>query len=149
MKITTVTELLQHKTVASLRGEDIITFAVHNQPNGNIKLSGISSDSPYPSMRLHLGYDIELTVNEMNDHLNTNYGGVPGKGYFTTPDEIRTIIKEYEAKELQELVNAHGQSKDALLHFLLDHAKNNARNPDDFDPVMIEFADLMSEKYSA
>lgn len=149
MKITTVTELLQHKTVASLRGEDIITFAVHNQPNGNIKLSGISSDSPYPSMRVHVGYNLELTVNQMNEHLNANYGCVPGKGYFTTPEEIREAIAKYEAKELQELVNTHGQSKDTLLHFLLDHAKRNAQDAEDPDPVMFKFTELMTEKYSA
>lgn len=149
MKITNVTDLLQHKTVASLRQDNIITFAVNKQPNGNITLKGISSDSPYPSLRLHLGYDIELTVQEMTEHLNFDHGTVPGKGYFTTPDDIRRIIKDHEAKELQKLLTNHGQSKDALLHFLLDHAKNNARNPEDPDPVMFQFAELMTKKYSA
>lgn len=149
MKITTVTELLQHDTVVSLRDDTIITFAVRKQPNGNIKLTGISSDSPYPSMQLHLGYNVELAATQMNEHLNANYGGVPGKGYFTTPDEIRTAIAEWEAKELQELVDTHGQSKDALLHFLLNHTKNNAQDAEDHDPVMFQFAELMTKKFSA
>lgn len=148
MRITNVTDLLQHKTVASLRQDNIIIFAVKKQPNGNITLKGISSNSPYPSLRLHLGYDIELNVQEMTEHLNFDYGSVPGKGYFTTPDDIRRIIKDHEAKELQKLLTKHGQSKDALLKFLLTYAQNNARNPEDHDNIMIKFTELMAGKYT-
>lgn len=143
MRIKTVKELLQHETVASLRGGYIVTFQVNRTYDGRIELVGIRSSSPAPNG--HRWYDMKLTPEEMQEYASTDL--YEASGLFSTEHELQTLIKSNADKEFQTLVDLHGQSKEDFVYFLLDYAKSNAQSSEHFDQTTLDFVNVMAQKY--
>ena len=148
MKIQTVEQLEQHKTVAAMREDVLIIFQVTTDKKLDlIKLKALMA--PSACLSLYNGYSIVLTYKQMQNYLDRcNSQPTALQNYYSSADELVQARNKEDEEFTQKLVANHGQTKDDFIRFLMKEVKDRLDATHEWSRPTINFMDQMRQKYN-